>query len=106
MSKDSRARQLRRQRQRVERRRSGESAQARETQQAQREAAARVSYRQQQRRHRIAYVLFAVAAVMAISHVLEHAGAYRLLAPGLDDLAVGWPMAGVIAIIGAIVYGT
>ena len=106
MSKDSRARQLRRQRQRVERRRTAESGRALETQQAQREAAARQSYQQQQRRHRIAYVFFAVAAVMAVSHVFEHAGAYRLLSPGLDDLAVGWPMAGVIAVVGAIIYGT
>ena len=54
----------------------------------------------------LAYVMFAVAAVLAVSHVFEHFGTFQLMSPGLEDLLIGWPMAGMLAVSGAIIYGT
>ena len=50
--------------------------------------------------------MWAVAAVMAVGHFFEHTGTIHLMSSGLQDLLVGWPMAGAIAVVGAIVYGT
>lgn len=103
---DARARQRRREQKQVERRHAVQADKARETQKAQAEAAARRELQQSQRRHAIAYALFVVAGVMAVSHFFEHAGALRLLSPGLQDLLLGWPMAALIGLAGAIIYGT
>lgn len=103
---DARARQRRREQKQVERRQSAQAEQARETQKAQAEAAARREFQQSQKRHAIAYSLFAIAGVMAVSHFFEHAGAFQLLSPGLQDLLLGWPMAALIGLAGAIIYGT
>jgi len=100
-----RARYLRREKQRVERRRAAEDVQARETQREQAQAALRRELRRSTRRHVIAYVLFVVAGVMAVAHFFEHAGTFTIVSPGFADLFLGWPMAGVLALIGAIVYG-
>lgn len=62
-------------------------------------------YRNRQRRRVIAFCMFGLAAVIAVSHVLEHAGAFQLLSPGWQDLLLGYPMAGVLAIAGGIVLG-
>lgn len=102
----NRARQLKRERQQVERKRSAQGAVARETQHQQAIAAARENWSRRRRRHRIAYVMYAVAAVMAVAHVFEHGGAFNLMSPGLEDILIGWPMAAVLALVGAIVYGT
>lgn len=57
------------------------------------------------RRRRVAaYTLWGVAAVLAISHFFEHSGMIRLMAPGLQDLAIGWPMAFVVAVAGYVLY--
>jgi len=43
--------------------------------------------------------------VIAISHFFEHAGMIRLMEPGLEDLAIGWPMAFVMGVVGYVLYG-
>jgi hypothetical protein len=100
--------QSRRQRKNLERRRATRAEQARIAQRAQAEAAARGSDKERQRRHRVAYALWSIAALFAVSHFFEH---LDLIPPitgssGLDDLLVGWPMAGALAILAAIRYGT
>ena len=106
MAKKSRARQLRRERQSTLRRREAGVAEARQTQQEQAVAAARLDFAQRRRRHVIAWSMWVVAAVMAIGHFFEHTGTVHLMSSGLQDLLIGWPMAGALAVIGAIVYGT
>lgn len=69
-------------------------------------AAARRDVRDRRRRHTIAFALYALAAVIAIGHFFEHAGTLNLMALSLEDIFIGWPMAGVLAVTGAIVYGT
>ena len=83
-----------------------EEAAARETQRQQAQAAARRDYSLRRRRHTQAWALWIVAIVMAVAHLFEHAGAVRLMTPALEDLLIGWPMAGLLAIIGGILYGT
>ena len=34
------------------------------------------------------------------------AGALRLMALAMENLCTGWPMAGLVAVIGGIIYGT
>lgn len=105
MSSD-RARQLRKARKGVERRRASRQVEARETQRQQEIAAAQLEWAQRERRHRMAYALWVVAVVLAVSHVFEHTGTINLMSSALEDLLIGWPMAGLVAIVGGIVYGT
>lgn len=101
----ARQRQLRRERQQVARRRAGREPAARETQRQQAEAAVLQDLDRQRRRHMAAYLMFALAVVIAIGHFFEHWGAVELMAPALQDLLIGWPMAGLLAIGAAIIYG-
>ena len=102
----SRQRQVRRQKQAVDRRRSAHQEVARETQRLQQAAEFRRDFERQQRRHRIAYAIWILAAVMAIAHFFEHAGTVQIVSATFEDLALGWPMAGVLAIAGGVIYGT
>lgn len=57
---------------------------------------------QHRRRRRLtAYVLFVVASLVAVSHVLTHAGALTIIAnEGIADLTIGYPTAGILAFAG------
>ena len=101
----ARQRQLRRERQQVDRRRAAREPIARETQRQQAQAALQADLQRQHRRHLIAYAMFALAAVIAVGHFFEHWGAVELMAPALQDLLIGWPMAGLLAVSGAMIYG-
>lgn len=79
---------------------------ARATQRQQEIAAAQRDFADRRRRHRIAYVLWVVAVVLAVTHLLEHTDSIQLMSRGLEDLLLGWPMAGALAIVGGVVYGT
>ncbi len=48
--------------------------------------------------------MFALAAAIAVGHFLEHWGAVELMAPALQGLLIGWPMAGLLAVSGAMIY--
>ena len=77
-----------------------------QTQQAQGEAEARRRrYHRRQQRRIAAWALFALAAVIAVTHILEHAGAFQVMSPGLKDLLIGYPTAGILAVTGGIVLG-
>jgi len=104
----NRARQLRRARQQVERRRNARATGAHETQKKQAAAEAQRDFALQHRRHVRAYVLFAVGGLLATYHLMEHLGVVPPISgsAGLDDFVAGWPLAAVLAIVGAITYGT
>ena len=49
------------------------------------------------------FILMAVGVVMALVHIGAHLGNFSLLPTvGLQDLLIGWPMAGVLFIIGGV----
>lgn len=100
--------QGRRQRQQVERRRERQQAEARKTQQQQAEAAIRDDFSRRRRRHAVAYMLLILAGVLAVYHLFEHLDIVPAMtgSSGLDDIVAGWPLAGLLAITGAIKYGT
>ncbi len=51
-----------------------------------------------------AWSLFAVAALIAAQHVIAHMGVHPLpFSMGWQDLLVGYPMAGIVLILGAFV---
>jgi len=101
-----RAKQLRRERERTQRRRAEQAAEARKTQDLQAQAEARRELTRQLRRHALAWSLWVVAAVVAVGHFFEHAEVLRLMSPKLEDLVIGWPTAALLALAGGIVYGT
>lgn len=102
----SRSRQLRRERQQIKRRRSQREAEARETHARQARAALHKDFSRQRRRRAISCMLFILAGVMAVYHLFEHLDVVPPMtgSSGLDDLVVGWPLAGLLGITGAIMY--
>jgi len=67
----------------------------------------KVGYTEAYRRWRLAraggIVLIAVGIVMAVVHIGAHLGDFTLLP--LQDLLIGWPMAGVLVIFGLVLAG-
>ena len=59
-----------------------------------------VRIRKRHRRRWIARGLLVAAVLVAVSHALEHADAFRLLSPGWQDILIGYPTAGVLAVVG------
>lgn len=70
------------------------------------QADARREFVRQQRRHRLAWALWAVAGIIFVTHFFMHAGTIQLMAPSLQDLFLGWPTAILVALVGGVVYGT
>lgn len=89
----------------LRRERKQDEARARETQLAQ-EVAHREAWERRRRRKVLAYVLFALALIVVVTHILEHAGVFQLFSPGLEDVLVGYPTAFVLVVMGAIALGT
>lgn len=102
----NRRQQLKRERRERERRKTAQQAGARETQAQQKAAAAQIDVARRHRRHMQAYALYSVAVVIAVGHFFEHAHVFELMSPGLEDLLIGWPMAGLLGLVGAMRYGT
>ena len=68
--------------------------------------AARRHYRRKRILVRVGQVLMIAAALLALEHVAAHLGAFGSQQPPLlIDLLAGWPLAGVLFIIGAIFAG-
>ncbi len=61
--------------------------------------------RTRRRRRHTAQALFTAAGLVAVGHILEHAGLVQLFNPALEDIAVGFPTAGGLAIAGGIALG-
>lgn len=57
--------------------------------------------REWRRRRLLARSLMAAGVVVALAHLLEHFGLYTLYRSGVDDLVAGYPMGGLLFVIGA-----
>jgi len=64
---------------------------------------ARAAYR---RRRVLACGLIVLAALVAVSHLLEHAGIVQVMSPGLQDVLIGYPTAAVLLVVAGVVWGT
>lgn len=87
-------------------RRKGSKARARATQVAQKEAETkRLTPRQNMRRRAFGWTLVALAVGFAVTHWLAHLGVLYNDRP-IWDLTIGYPMAGLLGIGGAIVLSS
>ena len=73
-------------------------------------AAAREVARRKARREwmllRVGQVLMAIAVLIALEHAAAHLGAFGKQQPNaLVDLLAGWPLAGLLFIVGAVLAG-
>lgn len=98
--------QFHREQKALERRRAARDKDARETQRQQMVAELRRDFGRRRRRHIAAAIIWVVAALIAVSHFFEHAGTVQIMSPLLEDLLLGWPMAALLAVGGAVIYGT
>lgn len=73
--------------------------------QAEREAsqARKLTLKEYQRRRFFGWSLVAVGVAVGVSHWLQHLGFFELLSTGPADLVIGYPMAGLLGVGGAIV---
>lgn len=56
------------------------------------------------RRRVAAWTLFVVAFVIAAQHLLAHLGTRPIpMGMGMQDILIGWPMAGLLAIVGLMI---
>jgi hypothetical protein len=80
------------------------AARARATQAAQREADERkLTPAQYRRRRGLGWTLVGLGVVVFLQHLVSHAGFFTLVSPGVDDIIAGYPLAGLLALAGAIV---
>ena len=100
------SRQRRQQRQ-VERRREQRRAQARQTQALQAQAVIREDFSRQRRRHAIALMMLILAVVIGVYHFFEHLDVVPAMTGNskVDDVFLGWPIAMMLAVSAAVVYG-
>jgi hypothetical protein len=61
--------------------------------------------REIKKRQATAGILFTAGGVVAISHVMEHAGVFHVFSSGADDLVMGYPMALLLVVFGAVRLG-
>lgn len=63
-------------------------------------------YRQYRRRRFLAVAFVALGAVIVLTHVVVHLGNITWLpTTGLQDLATGYPMGGLLVVLGLVVLG-
>jgi hypothetical protein len=94
----------RRSKRRPKERAKARAARARVTQAAQREADKRkLTPAQYSRRRGLGWVLVGLGVVVFVQHLVSHAGFFTLVSPGVDDVIAGYPLAGLLALAGAIV---
>lgn len=85
-------------------RRKPAQARARRAQQAQKDAhEKKLTPQQYTRRRAIGWSMVVVGVVIGVQHWLQHLGVHQVLSPGLADLLIGYPSAGLVGIGGAIV---
>jgi hypothetical protein len=77
---------------------------AREAQTAQRQAERKkLSYAQYRRRRVFGWSLVALGVVVGVTHWLQHLQLYSLASQGVSDVFLGYPMAVLLGVGGAIV---
>jgi hypothetical protein len=62
-----------------------------------------IEYQRERRRRIAGWLLVAIGAVMAVIHMITHLGRLRII--GLQDLLIGYPMAGVLILGGFLLVG-
>jgi len=63
----------------------------------------REAWEKRRRKRRLAWVFFALGAVVGVSHLLEHLDVIQVLPnPTAQDLLLGYPTAGLLIVIGLI----
>jgi hypothetical protein len=89
---------------RPKKRAKARQARARATQAAQREVDKRKLTPAQYRRGRaLGWILVGLGVVVFLQHLVSHTGFFTLVSPGVDDIIAGYPLAGLLALAGAIV---
>lgn len=74
------------------------------TQAAQRRAeATKLTPAAYQRRRVLGWSLVALGVVVGLQHLVAHLGFFNVISPGVDDIVAGYPLAGLLGIVGAIV---
>lgn len=68
-------------------------------------AAAGSGFARRRRRRGVAIGLFVLAPIIAVTHILEHLGAFQVMKPAAEDIFIGWPMAFALLVIGGILWG-
>jgi len=80
------------------------AARARAAQAAQSEADKRkLTPAQYSRKRVLGWVLVGLGVVVFVQHLVSHAGFFTLVSPGVDDLIAGYPLAGLLALAGALI---
>jgi hypothetical protein len=69
------------------------------------EQARQQKLRDLRKRQWTAGVLFTAGGVVGISHIMEHAGVFHVFSSGADDLVMGYPMALLLVVFGAVRLG-
>lgn len=86
------------------RRDKAQEARARETHAAQQQAEAKkLTPAAHARRRVLGWSLVALAVVVFLQHLVSHFGVFTLVSEGWDDLIAGYPLAGVLALVGILV---
>ncbi len=62
-------------------------------------------FARRRRRRGVAIVLLVLAAVIALTHLLEHLGSFQVMSPVAEDVFIGYPTAFGLLIIGGILWG-
>jgi hypothetical protein len=57
--------------------------------------------REWRKRKRLAWGLFILGALVGLAHLGEHLGAFTVYRSGVDDIVAGYPLAGLLIVIGA-----
>ncbi len=61
----------------------------------------RASYRNRRRKRLAGWSLVTAGAVIGVSHWLSHLGFIRIASPGVEDVAIGYPVAVLLMVVGA-----
>ncbi|MGH2652895.1 MAG: hypothetical protein ACRDHV_00905 [Actinomycetota bacterium] len=51
----------------------------------------------------LGWSLVGLGVAVFLQHLVSHAGFFTLVSPGVDDVIAGYPLAGLLALAGAIV---
>lgn len=66
----------------------------------------RRAYRRRELLRKVGFALIAIGIAIALEHVAAHLGAFGGRQPSaLIDLTLGWPLAGIIVMVGMILAG-
>ena len=81
-----------------------QTTRARQAQATQRQAEKKkLSYAQYRRRRVLGWSLVTLGVLLAVSHWLQHVQLYTLVPQGVADLLLGYPMAALLGVGGAMV---